>query len=439
MNSLLVDLFNFLNKKKITYAVLRNYQSLPFDLGGSDLDIWVKSSDVSYFISAVEKVANCNDASLVSFLPDRFCPKLCILNLNNGIQMDVFIGGITYQNLVMFPETVIMNNLAYYGEICHLDDKLSNLLAYLKEVINNKQCEIKYVQSLREDPSAYSKAYLKNNLPLFSDRFIECLTSALNKQTLQDEAYMIGTLGRKCLNCRNVIFHKLKKIVRLTNYPGYVIAVEGTDGSGKSTVIDVITPWLEEAFHKGVVYNHLRPNVIPDLGVLLGKKEATKDNEKPLVNSTPHAQKPSGILGSIVRWGYYMIDYTVGYMWHVWPKVATKSKVFIFDRYYYEYYLDQKRSRTNLPQWVIRLGELFLPNPDLILCLGGDPEKIYARKPETSLEEVIRQTKVLQEFCNRRKNAVWINTTIRPEESVMLAKKAILDIMKKRFGKKRLS
>ena len=57
--------------------------------------------------------------------------------------------------------------------------------------------------------------------------------------------------------------------------PGYVIAVEGTDGSGKSFIINSITPVLNEAFHNGVVYNHLRPSAIPDLGVVLGKK---KDN-----------------------------------------------------------------------------------------------------------------------------------------------------------------
>ena len=41
-----------------------------------------------------------------------------------------------------------------------------------------------------------------------------------------------------------------------------------------------------------------------------------------------------------------------------------------------------------------------IPKPDIILCLGGDPEKIYNRKPETSLEEVTRQTSALKDFCN---------------------------------------
>ena len=212
---------------------------------------------------------------------------------------------------------------------------------------------------------------------------------------------------------------------------GYVIAVEGTDGSGKSFIINSITPILNEAFHNGIVYNHLRPHCIPDIAELFGKREK-KEGETQVV-SDPHAQKQSGVISSLVRWSYYMIDYTWGYLRRVWLPIHSKSKVFIFDRYYYEYYFDQKRSHVNLPMWVIRLGEFFIPKPDLILCLGGDPEKIYARKPETSLEEVIRQTKVLKEFCEKRKNAVWIDTTIAPEDSVSAAMSAITEMMSKRF------
>jgi N-acylglucosamine 2-epimerase len=53
----------------------------------------------------------------------------------------------------------------------------------------------------------------------------------------------------------------------------------------------------------------------------------------------------------------------------------------------------------------------FAPAPDLILCLGGDPEKIYAGKPETSLEEVQRQMSALKKFCADNHKAVWIDTT----------------------------
>lgn len=434
-NQLSINLFKQLNKENIKYAVLRNYKTLPESLGGSDIDLWVCREDVKAFFRIVEEVAKELNAHLVSFLPDALCPKVCYMNRECGIQIDVFCGSIPYQNTEMIDGNVILGHTKRYKDLYVLDDRLANLVAFVKEIINNGKSEEKYISPLYENADLYSSEYIQSVLTLFTTRFSEILSDNIQRRQLEGKFEELTREGRSSLKPKRMFCHKLSKISRLRNKPGYVISVQGTDGSGKSTIIEAITPWLEDAFHKGVVYNHLRPNVLPDLGVVLGKKEALKDGEVPKVVSDPHAQKSSGVIGSFVRWGYYMIDYTYGYMKSVYPKIATKSKVYIFDRYYYDYYVDQRRSRTSLPQWVLHLGEIFVPNPDLILCLGGDPKKIYERKPETSLEEVTRQTNVLKHFCSKRKNAVWIDTTLVPEESIRLAKEAILKMLSERFNK----
>ena len=431
-NIISINLFRLLDENQVHYAVLRNYKSLPNNLGGSDLDLWVSSESVHKFNEVIIKLADQCKASLVSYLADEQCPKVCLLNTDNGIQIDVFKGNIPYQNTIMITENVIKKNLSTYNGISILDDKLANLIAFLKEIINNGTCSDKYINPILESSSHYNIEYLKEVLTIFSNSFVEKLECFLHKGTRNDIITLVRE-GRRSLKVNNLFFHKLKKISRLNKKPGYVIAVQGTDGSGKSTIINAITPWLEESYHKGIIYNHLRPNAIPDLGVILGKKEKPKKDDVPVVNTDPHALKPSGFVGSIIRWAYYMIDYTFGYLKTVYPFVSTKSKVFIFDRYYYDYYIDQRRSRTNLPNWILRFGEIFVPKPDLVLCLGGDPEKIYSRKPETSLEEVNRQTAVLQKLCNNSKNAVWIDTTTTPEESIAVAKTAIFKMMSKRF------
>lgn len=208
------------------------------------------------------------------------------------------------------------------------------------------------------------------------------------------------------------------------------IAFLGTDGSGKSTIINAVTPLLESEC-SCVKYEHLRPNYMPSLGVALHKRTQEEEDERGPVTD-PHSLPPSGFLGSLFRLGYYMIDYTWGYYKKVYH---SKDMVWIFDRYFYDFMLDQRRARLNLPNCFLKLCSFFVPNPDLILCLGGDPKKIYERKPETSLEEVTRQTNVLKRFCNKRKNAVWVDTTLAPEVSIRLAKEAILDMLSKRFNK----
>lgn len=436
-NRFVITLFLLLNKECIEYSVLRNYQFLPQHTGGSDIDLWISSKDVSRLYAILEKVRNEVGSNLVSYLTDVHCPKVCYLSTEEGCQIDIFKGCINYQNNAMITEQSIKENITYYKNIKILDDCFANVIAFLKEIINNGRCDNKYIMPLYANKNVYQKEYLQTKFPLFSSFFIEELYNAIQKENIPQQIPVLYQLAKKSIVKSCLSFYRFRKIKRVFQKPGYVIAVLGTDGSGKSTVINAITPIVNEAFHKSVVYNHLRPNVIPDIAVLMGKRKKA-EKEEVVVVSDPHAGKQSGFAGSLVRWGYYMIDYIFGYLKKVWPAIHTKSKVFIFDRYYYEYYFDQKRSHTSLPQWILRVGEWFLPRPDLILCLGGDPKKIYERKPETSLEEVTRQTKVLKDFCAKRKNAVWIDTTIAPEESVRCAMDAICDMMSKRFANVKL-
>ena len=57
---------------------------------------------------------------------------------------------------------------------------------------------------------------------------------------------------------------------------GLTIAFIGTDGSGKSTIIDHVVPWLNSININGVHYEHLRPNWLPPLRALKGSSTSDK-------------------------------------------------------------------------------------------------------------------------------------------------------------------
>lgn len=221
---------------------------------------------------------------------------------------------------------------------------------------------------------------------------------------------------------------KDQKLNRLLHKSGYVVTFLGTDGSGKSTLIDKISPVFSETFYNAVYYKHLRPGWLPALSQLSGK-------EKKQVGSVtnPHASQPSGFFGSFMRWSYYVMDYLLGYYIMIFPKKATKSCIFIFDRYYYDYFIDKRRSRLNLPNWIIRLGQVIIPEPDIILCLGADPVLIHTRKPELPLQEIERQVNTLRRFCSKHKRAVWIDTGRSIEASSGDAIDAIMKMIAKRI------
>lgn len=191
------------------------------------------------------------------------------------------------------------------------------------------------------------------------------------------------------------------------------IAVLGTDGSGKSTILNAVVPKIEAETGKRVIVHHLKPDFLPPLGRFRGVK-----HEPGYVCVNPHGSRPSGFLGSLFRLTYLSCDYILGY----WFKVRSALRrgdiaCWIFDRYAYDILLDPLRFRIKLPKGIIGFYLKFLPKPDLVLCLGGDAKKIHARKPETSLEEVQRQVSELKKFCDGNNRAVWIDTTTSIESS----------------------
>jgi len=191
-----------------------------------------------------------------------------------------------------------------------------------------------------------------------------------------------------------------------------MIAFLGTDGSGKSSIINAISPVLETGPYAHVRYGHLRPTFLPSLAAVFGRTKP----EGPVTE--PHADRPSGFFGSLFRIMYYTLDYIFGYWIKIYPVMVREDCLWIFDRYFYDYLFDPERSRIALPKWIIRFFVRFIPRPDLIICLGTDARKIHARKPELTLGEMERQLSVLREFCGASSRAVWIDTGKSIEESV---------------------
>ncbi len=428
------SIFSSLEEAKADYFVYGTYKDLPNSTGDSDVDIYVKESDISILQNTLARLLITNEVILASYFYGSTFKMYRFLSKDWGVQIDVTHKVFLYKGIVYYPKELLVNRIVRYNNIKVLDEKKGYFIGFLKEIIHNGKAKEKYVTAFISEIESNKETYEHEFSNLYGDSIKTLIFDNLTIDGLGRISHDLSSLLKERISENNRMKLIVGKVFLLSRIfrkkPGYVIVIEGTDGSGKSYIINRITPILNEGFHNGIVYNHLRPNLIPDLGVLLGKKQRV---DQVVVNCNPHENVRSGFIQSLVRWSYYMLDYTFGYLTKVWTQIHTRSKVFLFDRYYYDYYFDPKRSSTNLPHCILKLGQFFMPKPDLILCLGGDPEKIYARKPETSLEEVKRQTEVLRKFCDSRKNTVWIDTTTTPEESVNAAMTAIVEMMSKRF------
>lgn len=361
----------------------------------------------------------------------------CDNNICWGLQIDIFHRGFYYKGKKYYSKKSVQKYIIKHNDIKVLSIDKANYIGFLKEIIHNNTAKEKYTKGflslVQSDPEYYKREIIN----LYGVAFWDTIEQNNTFKKIQNNFFYLGDLMRKSVkpdNFKEFIKFKFENLQRLfRKKPGYTIAILGTDGSGKTTIINYINKYLLESFHSSVIYNHLRPNLIPDIGVLIKKREKNKE-----VISNPHINKQSGFIISLIRFLYYLFDYSIGYLFKVYFFIKLRSTIFIFDRYYYDYYIDQKRYRIKLPNSFIRLGEFLIPKIDLIVCLGSKSEIIYKRKSETSLDEVEKQINLLKNFCKSRNNAVWIDTSMKIEESVNLVMKEIVQMMNERFKKENL-
>ena len=159
---------------------------------------------------------------------------------------------------------------------------------------------------------------------------------------------------------------------------GLFIAVEGADGVGKSTVLKLLLPKLmEPGRYKGILFFHWKPT----------KGNLNEGGIPETVPHDPRGSKPRGRLMSFVYLCYHWLSFFVGYFKNIAPALRD-GKLVIADRYTYDILLDPLRFRLNLPRWLLCAFVKTLPQPDVVLALTAEPETIFARKHELSVEEI---------------------------------------------------
>jgi thymidylate kinase len=205
------------------------------------------------------------------------------------------------------------------------------------------------------------------------------------------------------------------------NAPGLMVAFLGPDGSGKSTIIERIQ--REKGWIFGEVSSyHWRPSLLPDIGVLLGKRSG---KEKGVVTD-PHGQAPHSPVISFLRLFYYWIDYWLGWLLSVWRQKG-KNHFILFDRYSWDMWVDPRRYRLQLPQKILSLAAVLTPQPGLLFVLDAPAKILQSRKQEVSAEEINRQRMEYRRIAETHPNARLIDCNRPVEEILSEVKKWVME------------
>ena len=108
----------------------------------------------------------------------------------------------------------------------------------------------------------------------------------------------------------------------------------------------------------------------------------------------------------------------------------------LIDRYYYDFFVDQRRYRLAVPALLVRLGHFFLKKPDLVVLLDAPAAVLQSRKQEVAAAETERQRVAYRELVNGLSNGVVVDATQPPEKVGASINRAILDFMALRTVKR---
>jgi thymidylate kinase len=365
---IIMDLFDLLQNQE--YAALKYPKEYPEDLSiNSDIDLVITKETNSIIMKYLK---NHSLVSKINSNQRSFMNTIQVFTVEGSILSIDLIWQLKIKNYeILSTKQIIANNYKNnYGakNASEIDTARFIILFYTLNgaLIPEKYLDYKKViEDSKEPLDLVMQNYFddkKNDVSLIQ-YFIK----------LKDENSNFSYLKNTLNYCIDTLKNNL-------NNQGFTVTFSGVDGAGKSTVIDVLAYRIEKQLRKPVVVLRHRPSLLPILSVWTkGKQKAHQD----ATNNLPRQGKNKNVLSSFARFSYYYLDFLIG-QFVVYFKYILRGYVVIYDRYYFDFINDSKRSNIILSKKISSFGYQFLLKPKFNFFLFADANTILERKKELS-------------------------------------------------------
>ena len=393
-------LFGGFYERRVRFAVLRNFESLPTSIEGADIDILVHPDDLGAALHSIGDASRSTGASFAKGYHDDMITQVVMVKRDTPsnvltIKIDLLhnrqVLGIEFLTAEeMLKDLRTHNGVLVVSELVMLLDKWSFHL--LLGVPLDPKYDTKFASIARAQRDAVihllERFLSRVRAAELVDALIEGKGSTLTLDRLERRRALLRLWRAQgvsaLLRSLKFAYFRLRDVLRPH---GVFLSISGPDGSGKTTVIERVIEQLEMIYGKNSVhYAHFRPTVLPRIAEVAKKARAIEAVDENY--DRPHREKPSGLAGSSARLAYYWLDYLGGYYRRVLP-VLRRRDVMLFDRYYYDMIADSFRSRIALPMPLLLAMGRLIPLPRHAFFIEVSPEEIHRRKQELTMDRIV--------------------------------------------------
>lgn len=435
IESLLTKVFDVMDEEFLSsYVIMNKYDEVPYKLP-SDLDICVIPEDFKRLDTIITKISQTINLLIVQKIWHGFhkCAYVFSPIEPNGrfrLQLDFFTDFSVKNTPLLISYKSIQKETRKYGRFTIPSYRMEYVFLLMRRIFKNDFDEEHFhaiQRAMNGDKNgcfSYLKSYFDADIADQINGYVE-KGDALKLKAIQPILWKnLQNLSRKnsCgLYKFNFYLAEIKRKIFRIKYPvGLCVAFLSPDGGGKSSIYEKITDTCWGAFY-GISKKYFRPHLLKNPGMLNPLNPVPESIDNP----DPHGKKPNNMIKSLIRYFYYNLDFIIGYNILV-RKNCIQKQLIVFDRYYYDYFVDLKRYQYSFPKWLPRIFKWTIPTPDIVFVLEGTPEVLYNRKKELSIDEIQRQLTEYRKLAKTCKKAIIINVDKSLDEVVCEVTRHIL-------------